>query len=81
MGVLQSSADMTETCFSFFGLTEGSVISSKNTSEGNCSFLDAAFASFVVHVPWNMNDIEALEIFLHYSDGIEVLDELWFSCF
>ena len=28
MGVLQSSAAMTETYFSFFGLTEGSVISS-----------------------------------------------------
>ena len=28
-----------------------------------------------------MNDIEALEMFLHRSDGIEVLDELWFSCY
>ena len=27
-----------------------------------------------------MNDVEALEILLHGSDDIEVLDELWFSC-
>ena len=30
-------------------------------------------------MPRDVNDVEALEILLHGSDGIEVLDELWFS--
>ena len=33
----------------------------------------------VIHVPRDVNDVEALEGLLHGSDGIEVLDELWFS--
>ena len=28
----------------------------------------------------DMDDVEALEMLLHGSDGIEVLNEFWFSC-
>ena len=30
-------------------------------------------------MPRDMDDVKALEILLHGSDGIEVLDEFWFS--
>lgn len=31
-------------------------------------------------MPRDMDDVEALEMLLHGSDGIDVLDEFWFSC-